>query len=118
MYDIGQYGAVDPEGIEYHPGRNTILVLDSGSRSVYELDRQGALLNVVSIAAANPVSAAGITLAPASDGSGDQHVYIADRGVDNNTNSETYNDGRIYELDLDLPPISAGPLNRAPSTSA
>jgi hypothetical protein len=116
-YDVGQYGALDPEGIEYYPGRNTILVLDSGSKAVYELDRQGRLLNVVSIAAGGPKSAAGITLAPPSDGSaGDPHLYIVDRGVDNDTNPAE-NDGRFYEMAVDLPDPGDS-TNRAPQVSA
>jgi hypothetical protein len=116
-FDVGQYGALDPEGIEYYPSRDTLLVLDSGSKSVYELDRRGALVNVVSIAAGRPKSAAGITLAPASDGSGAQHVYIVDRGVDNDTNAAE-NDGRFYEMALNLPPVESGGMNTAPAVSA
>ena len=105
--DVGQYGAQDPEGIEYYPGRNTILVLDDTSAKIYELNRQGALLNTVSIAAAAPRKAAGITLAPASNGSGAQNLYIVDRGVDNDSNPNE-NDGRFYEMSVTLPPLAGG----------
>ena len=94
--NVGQYGAKNPEGITYYAARNALLVLDSDSRTVYELSRTGALLNKISIAAASPRHAAGITLAPASNGSG-THMYIVDRGVDNNTNPNE-NDGRLYEM--------------------
>ena len=116
VYDVGQYGALDPEGIKYHPQRNTVLVLDSASRSVYEIDRSGGLLNVVDISAATPKSAAGITLAPASNGSGALHAYIVDRGVDNDSNPQE-NDGRLSEVDLRLPPLGGG-TNVAPAVSA
>ncbi len=99
VYDVGQYGAKDPEGIKFNPARNSILVLDSGSKTVYELNRTGGLLNKISIAAASPKSAAGITLAPASNGSGKTNLYISDRGVDNNTNASE-NDGRFYEMSV------------------
>jgi hypothetical protein len=102
-YDVGQYGAKNPEGIAYYPGRNTILVLDSDSRKVYELSRTGALLNAIDISAGKPRHAAGITLAPASNGSGKTNLYIVDRGVDNNTNAAE-NDGRLYEMSVTLPP--------------
>ena len=114
--DVGQYGAQDPEGIEYYPGRNTILVLDDTSAMVYELNRQGGLLNTVSIAAASPRKAAGITLAPASNGSGAQNLYIVDRGVDNDSNPSE-NDGRFYEMSVTLPPLSGG-TNTAPVPNA
>jgi hypothetical protein len=108
-FDVGQYGALDPEGIEYHAGRDTLLVLDSGSKRVYEVSRRGALLNVINISAAPVVQAAGITLAPASNGSGGQNMYIVDRGVDNNTNPNE-NDGRFYEMTVPLPPLSGGDI--------
>ena len=99
--DVGQYGAKNPEGIEYYAARNAILVVDSDSKAVYELSRSGGLINKISIAAANPRHAAGITLAPASNGSGKQNLYIVDRGVDNNTNPSE-NDGRFYEMSAPL----------------
>ena len=98
-FDVGRYGAVEPRGIAYHPTRASVLVLDQESRSVYELTRQGELLNAISIGAVAPVSAAGVTVAPASDGSGAFNLYVVDRGVDNN-DDPTENDGRFYELSV------------------
>ena len=86
------------------------------SEAVYELDRQGRLLNVVSIAAGTPKSAAGITLAPPSDGSSGLNLYVVDRGVDNDSNPNE-NDGRFYEMALTLPPLGDS-TNRAPQVSA
>ena len=114
--DVGQYGAGDPEGIEYDPGLNTIMVLDNTIKKIYELTRQGALLNTIGITAASPRKAAGMTLAPASNGSGAQNIYIVDRGVDNDSNPSE-NDGRFYEMAVTLPPISGG-TNAAPVVSA
>ncbi|MGY1810948.1 PKD domain-containing protein [Blastococcus sp. SYSU D00669] len=116
VMDVGQYGAGDPEGIEYYPGRNTILVLDDTSGRIYELNRQGALLNTISIAAASPRKAAGMTLAPASNGSGAQNLYIVDRGTDNDSNPDE-NDGRFYEMSVALPPVPTG-TNQAPTVNA
>jgi hypothetical protein len=99
--NVGQYGAKNPEGIEYYAARNAILVVDNDSKAVYELSRSGGLINKISIAAASPRHAAGITLAPASNGSGKQNLYIVDRGVDNNTNPSE-NDGRLYEMSAPL----------------
>ena len=114
--DVGQYGAQDPEGIEYYPGRNTLLVLDHTSKKIYELTRQGALLNTVDISAAVSRKAAGMTLAPASNGSGAQNLYIVDRGVDNDSNPNE-NDGRFYEMSVTFPPLSGG-TNTGPVVNA
>ncbi len=116
VFDVGQYGALDPEGIEYYPGRNTILLLDSGSRAVYEIDRLGRLVNVVSIAAGGPRHAAGITLAPPSDGSPGLNLYVSDRGADNDSDPDE-NDGRFYEMAVTLPPLGDS-TNRAPQVNA
>ena len=107
QFDVYRHGARDPEGIVHHPGRNTVLVLDGRTNKIYEVTRRGELLNVISIVAANPVKAAGIALAPASDGSGAQNLYIVDRGVDNNVDPGE-NDGRFYEMSVAFPPLGGG----------
>ncbi|SFL25719.1 hypothetical protein [Geodermatophilus ruber] len=116
VHDVGRYGARDPEGVEYHPGRNTLLVLDGSTETVYELDLRGELLNTVDISAANPLKAGGIALAPASDGSGELHLYIVDRGLDNDFFPHE-NDGRFYEMSLDLPPLAGRGATDAPAGS-
>jgi hypothetical protein len=105
-FDVLKYGARDPEGIEYDPVRDTLLVLDHTSQKIYELTRQGALLNTANIASASIIKAAGLTLAPASSGGG-QTLYVVDRGLDNNTNPGE-NDGEVIELRVTFPPLSGG----------
>ncbi|MDP9460479.1 MAG: hypothetical protein M3Q22_09595 [Actinomycetota bacterium] len=116
-FDMKRHGALDPEGIEFHPGRNTLFVLDAMSQKIYEVDRQGALINAISIASAKAVKAAGMTFAPASNGSGAQNIYIVARGVDNDTDPSE-NDGRFYEMAVDLPPLPVAPPNVAPTANA
>lgn len=107
-FDLYRYGVIDPdgEGLAYDAERDTLLMLDSASKSVYELSTAGDLLNVVNVSAAKPHSAAGVTMAPASDGSGHLNAYISDRNVDNDTDSSE-NDGRFTEVDLHLPAVGA-----------
>ncbi|WP_341927312.1 hypothetical protein [Nocardioides psychrotolerans] len=102
--DVEVYGAEDPEGIGYHPGRGTLVVVDSTSEAVYELNRQLMLVSRVDIAVTGQVFAAGITVAPATDDPGRYDLYVVDRGVDNDTDPDE-NDGRLFELRVDLPPI-------------
>jgi hypothetical protein len=99
--DLGKYGAKNPEGVTYYAARNALLVVDNDSKAVYEVTRSGSLINKIDIAVASPRHAAGIALAPASNGSGRTDMYIVDRGVDNNTNPSE-NDGRLYELSATL----------------
>ena len=39
-FDVQRYGAEDPEGIGFHPGRGTLVVVDSTSEAVYEFNRE------------------------------------------------------------------------------
>ena len=41
----------------------------------------------------------GLAMAPASDGSGQMHYWIADRAVDNGPNPHE-NDGKIFEISI------------------
>jgi PKD repeat protein len=103
-FDVQRYGAEDPEGIGFYPGRNTLLVVDSTSDAVYEVNRNVMLLNRIDISASNQLFAAGITAAPATNDPTRTDLYIVDRGVDNDSNPNE-NDGKLYEMSVQLPPI-------------
>ncbi|MPZ94179.1 MAG: hypothetical protein GEU96_04510, partial [Propionibacteriales bacterium] len=113
QFDLQRYGAEDPEGIAYDAVRDTILVVDGSTDTIYELDEFGSLLNTIDISAANSLKAAGIAIAPASGGSGARHYYIVDRGLDNNSHP-TENDGKMYEMSVSLPAVG----NRPPHVDA
>jgi hypothetical protein len=113
-FDVGQYGATDPEGITSDPANHTILVVDSGSRAVYELSHSGSLLRSISISASNETKAAGLTLAPTTTTSGRQDLWIVDRGVDNDP-QPSENDGKLYEMSY---PSLSGTTNQAPTVNA
>jgi hypothetical protein len=100
-FDIERYGSVEPEGIAYHKGRNTILVVDGQTKRIYELSRTGALRNVILFPPTNPAvrRPSGVAVAPPSGGGSGLNVYVTDRGLDND-NNPTENDGRFYELRL------------------
>ncbi len=111
-FDLVALGAKDPEGIAYDAARDTVLVLDGSANRIFELDHNGSLLNEIDLSGLGIVKGAGLTLAPASTGSG-THYYIADRGLDNNSHPEE-NDGLIHEVSATLEPID----NRPPSANA
>ncbi len=108
-FDIGGFGAGDPEGIVHNHFDDTLLIVDDPSASVYEVTKTGTLVRTIDISAAPLVKAAGITLAPASDGSPAWHMYIADRGIDNGADPFE-NDGRIFEMSLDFGPVGNPPV--------
>lgn len=114
QFDIGRYGARDPEGIGYDGVRDTLVVVDDSSERIYELDRGGALLNTIDISAAGMYAAAGITVGPASSGTG-RSYYVVARGQDNDSDPDE-NDGRLYEITAQLDPL--GESNEPPTVDA
>lgn len=112
QYDLLKYGATDTEAIEYDSVRDTVVVLDDNN-TIFEIDTNGSLLNTIDTTAANVTKAAGITIAPASNGSGARNYYIVDRGLDNN-NHPGENDGLMQEISVNLAPIT----NRPPAVNA
>jgi len=114
-FDVAVYGARDPEGIEYDSVRDTLVVVDDGAETIFELDRTGALLNTISIAGHGITAAAGVTVAPGSNSPGQRNYYVVARGLDNDSHP-TENDGKLYEFAASLPPV--GDTNQAPLVDA
>ena len=128
VIDLGPMGAGDPEGIAYNASRNTMFVLDDPSNRIYEVGLDGELLNRITLPFTMK-SGAGIALAPPSSSSSlvcgtstsvACNAYIVDRGVDNDSNSSTFNDGRLYEIAI--PGLTGGggtgSTNTAPTANA
>ena len=98
-FDVAAFGVQDPETVEFNPVSGTLFVLSNRPSGpiIVETSLNGALIQTINVAAAGARKPAGLAYAPASDGSGDLHFYIADRGIDNDSHPEE-NDGKIYEL--------------------
>ncbi len=103
-FDTLMYGIDDPEGIGYHPGRDTLLIVDFQSDRVYEVNREMMLINVIDISVTNQIKAAGLAVAPATNDPNRLDLYIVDRGIDNDTDPNE-NDGKMYELSVTFPPV-------------
>ncbi|HEX6654647.1 MAG TPA: PKD domain-containing protein [Candidatus Limnocylindria bacterium] len=111
-FDLQRYGQTEPEGLDVHPVTGNIWVVSNKlvggqPEPMVEVAPNGDLVASYSIAAANPNSAAGLAIAPPSDGSGGYDIYVADRGIDNGDNPSE-NDGHIYEfrVDADVAPTA------------
>jgi hypothetical protein len=86
---------------------------------IFEVTIDGALLGLIDISVAGADAPAGVAVAPASDGLGAVHIYLVDRGVDNNSNPNE-NDGRMYELTGlgpagNFPPVAVAGLDQTVS---
>jgi len=114
-FDVGVYGARDPEGMAYDSVRDTILIVDQDSQKIYEFDKAGGLLNTISIAGNSVDRAAGLAVAPGSSSPTERHYYVVARGLDNDSHP-TENDGKMYEFSASLPPV--GTTNQAPLVNA
>ena len=111
-FDVAAFGAEDAEGIGYHDDRNTLLIADRNTHTIYEVHKAGLLVNTITL----PLSIdhpADVAVAPASAGGG-PNLYVVTRGVDNDQDP-TENDGMLYELSATLPPL---PGNLAPEVEA
>jgi hypothetical protein len=114
-FDVGVYGARDPEGMAYDSVRDTILIVDDGSETIYEFDKSGGLLNTISIAGHSIDAAAGLAVAPGSSSPTQRNYYVVARGLDNDSHP-TENDGKLYEFSATLPPV--GTTNQPPLVNA
>ena len=90
----------DPEALAFDPAENVFYVGGGFSYMIWKVDLGGNILEALDLLVdyRNPISntkvhVKDIELAPASDGSGETHLYVADFG-----NSHVM-DGRLFEID-------------------
>lgn len=112
-FDVGRFGAKDSEGLAYDATRDTLLVLDRTTNTIYETNKLGMLVNAIDLSAAAPYKPADVVLAPGSSEPARMNLYFVTRGVDNDGHP-TENDGMLYEMSVDLSPIG----NLSPMVSA
>lgn len=114
-WDVGIHGAIDPEGIAHYEADDTLFVLDNRTKKIYVFSKTGALLQTIGIGATNAINAAGVGLAPPSNGGPGLNLYIVDRGIDNGADPNE-NDGKLYEMSAGL--VGGAPSNLPPIASA
>ena len=119
-FDISGTEIDDAEGIGYRPSTDTLLVVDAGlDESIFEFTKSGHLLRRIDLGVIKqvgvPETPSDVVIAPASDGSGVDHLYVVDRKADNGDPGDDLappQDGTLYELSApfaDLPPfVDAG----------
>jgi hypothetical protein len=112
-FDTAVFGSDGSEGLAYDPVRNTLLVVDPGTKQIFETTKSGALLNTIDLAAVNPRHAEDVVLAPAFADPAQTNMYLVARGVDNDSDPDE-NDGKMFEVSVSLPPVG----NMAPEVHA
>ena len=109
--DLERFGIVNPEGVTYDSVRDVMVVVDNNG--LWEMDTNGALIDSIDTTSLPLKLAAGVAVAPASDGSANRSYYIVDRVVDNNVDPAE-KDGKMYEVTPAMPAIG----NRPPLADA
>jgi uncharacterized protein YjiK len=114
-FNTSELGLVDIEDVAFNVDNGHLNIISRGSSKniMIEATTAGELINAIDISAANAIHPDGITFAPSSLDPSEKSVYIADRGIDNNSDPNE-NDGKVYEMSL--PAITEG--NHTPEVSA
>lgn len=91
----------DAEALAYNPQTDQFYIGGGFSDKIWVMDHSGAITDTITILEGaraegtnHRVSVKDLAFAPASDGSGETHLYVADYGWSH------VDDGRIIELDL------------------
>jgi uncharacterized protein YjiK len=113
-FDTSELGLVDIEDVAFNIDNGHLNIISRGlSKNIMiEATTAGELINAIDISAANAIHPDGITFAPSNLDPAKKSVYIADRGIDNDSDPNE-NDGKIYEMSL--PAITEG--NHTPEVS-
>ena len=96
-FNTAPLGLQDPEDVAYDPQTGHLFIVSSTEKLIAETTLDGQLVNLIDISFTGIQHPAGIAFAPGSDDRSVQHIYVADRGLDNNPYPNE-NDGLIVEL--------------------
>ncbi len=107
-FDTLGFGLDDPEGIAFNPHTGNLYGIGIPANTLFEFTTTGTLVQAIDVSTANAKKPAGITLAPGSQEPGVVNIYIAARGVDNDSDPDE-NDGKVYEMALGEPIGTATP---------
>jgi hypothetical protein len=123
VFDIaetaGDPGGVphDPEGIAFDPASGHFFLLSSSDNAIFEYTENGLFVRSFDIQGfvPKPKAAQGLSVGPSSGTPGEMSFYIADGGVDNDSDSDE-RDGAIYEAQIvrsgnRLPDLGGGPFS-------
>jgi hypothetical protein len=107
----------DPEGIAFDPASGHFFLLSSSDNRIFEYTEDGLFVRSFDIQGLvpKPKAAQGLSIGPSSATPGEMSFFIADGGVDNDSD-EGERDGTIYEAQIArsgnrLPDLSGGPFS-------
>lgn len=115
QFDTERLGVRDPEGITFNPDTGNLYVVGRPEEMVLEVTTMGEVVQFIDISEAEPRKSAGLGYGRRSSEPSLMSLYVAERGVDNDSNPNE-NDGKVYELGLDIAASSATPTSTPTST--
>jgi hypothetical protein len=121
QFDTAGLGFHDLEGIEYNEDSNTLFIVSTQGSENYlgESTISGTLVRAFDLSfmglARNIRS--DVSYAPGSENPAIKNIYIASRGVDNDSNP-TENDGKLWEIDLSPVVLSITRADANPTNDA
>jgi len=99
-FSTASFGVFALEGIAFNPANGLLYLCgQSPNNMVAVVTTDGTLLWMIDISAANPYNPSDMAIAPSSLNPAVTHIYISDRGVDNDKDP-TENDGKVFEMTL------------------
>ena len=102
-------GLKAPEDLAYDPQTKHLFIVSRTEKLIAETTLDGQLVNLIDIAFTGIQEPSGIAFAPGSTDRSVQHIYVSDRGLDNEAHPGE-NDGLIVELAVGTgPPDSERP---------
>jgi hypothetical protein len=99
FFNAAALGISDPEDIAYDPQTKNLFIVSRTETLIAEVTLDGDLVSMIDIAFTGIQEPAGIALAPGTNDASVQHIYLADRGIDNDIDQHE-NDGSIFEIAL------------------
>ena len=94
------FGVTALEGIGFNPETGHLYLCgQQPSDMVAVVTTDGTLLWMIDISAVNPINPSDIAFAPSTLNPSVTHMYISDRGLDNDPYPEE-NDGRVFEMTI------------------
>jgi len=107
-FDTASLNIFDLEGMTYHHGRGTLFLISRQNPIfILEVNINGDPLNMWDLGSLSLVGLGGLGSGPSSTNPSQMNLFIADRGIDNNTDPME-NDGMIYEVSIGNAPQQPG----------
>jgi hypothetical protein len=96
-FDTLPLGISKPSDIVFRPGSRHLFLVSASDDVIVETTLTGVLVRTLDISNTSIISPAGISFGAGSEDPTVTHLYVADRGIDND-GAPNENDGRLFEF--------------------